>query len=75
MDFIIDLPLSRRGNNAFNTILIVIDRFTKYTRYMPYRKTINVEQLATVLVDNIFIDFRLPDGIILDRGSVFTSTY
>ena len=75
MDFITDLPPSRRNNNAFDAILVVIDRFTKYTRYMPYRKTINVEQLATVLVDNIFMDFGLLDGIISDQGSVFTSAY
>ena len=75
MDFITDLPSSRRGNDAFNAILVVIDRFTKYARYVPCRKTINVEQLVTVLIDNIFMDFRLLDGIVLDRGSVFTSTY
>ena len=43
MDFIIDLPLSRRGNNVFDAILVVIDRFTKYARYVPCRKTMNVE--------------------------------
>ena len=75
MDFITDLPPSRRGNNAFDAILVVIDRFTKYARYVPYRKTMNAKQLATVLVDNIFMDFGLPDGIVSDRGSVFTSAY
>ena len=75
MDFITDLPPSRRGNDAFDAILVVIDRFTKYARYVPCRKTMNAEQLATVLVDNIFMDFGLPDGIVSDRGSVFTSAY
>ena len=75
MDFITDLPPSRRGSDVYDAILVVIDRFTKYARYVPCRKTMTAEQLATVLVDDVFMDFGLPDGIVSDRGSVFTSGY
>ena len=75
MDFITDLPPSKRYEDTFNAILVVIDRFTKYARYIPCRKTINAEALASILIDGIFRDFGLPDGIVSDRGSVFTSGY
>ena len=41
----------------------------------PVERPMTAEQLATVLVDDVFMDFGLPDGIVSDRGSVFTSGY
>ena len=70
-----DLPSSKRYKQTFDVILVVINRFTKYTRYILYRKTINAEALASILIDGIFRDFGLSDSIVLDRGSVFTSGY
>ena len=44
MDFIIGLPLSKFHNKIYNTILIVINRYIKIARYIPYiKKTFTLE--------------------------------
>jgi hypothetical protein len=75
MDFITDLPVSRFDNNEYDSILVVVDRYTKMTRYIPVTKTIDAVQLATKFIDQIVRFFGIPKGIVSDRGSVFTSNY
>ena len=54
-------------------VLIIVNRFTKVLRYLLYKKTINAKELAKLIIDIIIKDFSLPDGIVLDRGAIFTS--
>jgi len=75
MDFITGLPASRRGDSVYDSVLVVIDRFTKMARYLPCRKTIDAEQLAELIIGSVVKDFGLPSGIVSDRGSVFTSKF
>ena len=75
MDFITRLPASRRVDSVYNTVLVIINRFTKVTRYIPYKKIINTKQLTKLIIDIIVKDFSLPSGIILDRGLVFISKF
>jgi len=75
MDFITDLPLSKWKGQVYDSILVIVDRFTKMSRYIPVRKTINAAELADVFIPNIFKDFGCPRGITLDRGSLFTSNF
>ena len=56
-------------------ILVVVDRFTKLVRYIRTKKTIDILELANLFVYYIYKDFGCPKGIILDRGSVFTSKF
>ena len=73
MDFITGLPLSRHLGRVYNTILVVIDHYTKVSRYIPYLKTTSSEELADLFVQNWTKDFGVPAGIVMDRGRVFTS--
>ena len=36
MNFIIELPLSKFYNKVYNIILIVVNKYTKIARYIPY---------------------------------------
>jgi hypothetical protein len=38
MNFIIDLSLSKRNEQIYDFILIIIDRYTKYFKYISARK-------------------------------------
>ena len=70
MDLITDLPLS----NGFDSILAVVDRgLTKGVILLPCNKTITAEQVANLLLENIYKRFGLPDEIISDRGPQFTA--
>jgi hypothetical protein len=75
MDFITDLPPSRRGACVYDAIWVVVDRYTKMARYIPTVKTLNATELADKFVDEIVRFFGLPMGIVSDRGSVFTSQF
>lgn len=59
---------SKRGNTH---ILSVVDAFTKYLFIKPVRNT-NTKNVIRVLQD-IFETFRVPDRLVSDRGSCFTS--
>lgn len=75
MDFITDLPECSRKACAYDSILVVVDRYTKMAKYYPTQKTCNAEELANLIVDNVVAQYGMPNGIVSDRGSVFTSHF
>ena len=75
MDFIIDLPPSKRNGAVYDAILVVVDRYTKMVQYLPVTKKINAAQLEKLVYKEIFFRYGAPDGIVTDRSSVFTSVF
>jgi hypothetical protein len=70
MDLIMDLPPVK----GYNSILVVVDRgLSKGVILCPCAKTITWEETATLLRDNIFKTFGLPDEIISDRDPRFAA--
>ncbi|KAG6464791.1 hypothetical protein O3G_MSEX014731 [Manduca sexta] len=59
---------SKRGHSY---LLVVVDAFTKFVFIKPVRNT-NAQNVIRIL-DDIFYTFRVPDRLISDRGSCFTS--
>ena len=74
-DFITDLPPSKRNGSVYDSILVVVDRYTKMACYLPTTKKINALQLEELLMQEIFLKFGAPEGIVTDRGTVFTSAF
>ena len=69
MDFITDLPYSDR----YDTILVIIDRLTEMSHFIPCRKDLEVPQFATLFLKGIIRLHGIPRDIITDRESLFTS--
>jgi hypothetical protein len=70
MDLITDLPLVE----GYNSILVVVDRgLSKGVILCPCVKTITWKGTATLLRDNPFKRFGLPDKIISDRDPRFAA--
>lgn len=69
LDFIEGLPKSAR----FDTILVSIDKFTKYDHFIPLSHPYTDLSVAQVFVEQIYKLHGLPKIIISDRGKVFTS--
>lgn len=69
MDFVEGLPTS----NNKDLILVVVDRFTKYSHFIAMKHPITVSSVAKAFVDNIFRLHGLPSVIVSDRDKIFTS--
>ena len=76
MDFVTRLPLSSdwKGDN-YDSILVIVDRLTKMVHYEPVKVTIDAPGLAEVIIDVVVRHHGLPDSIVTDRGSLFTSKF
>lgn len=71
MDFIEELPES----SGFNSIFVIVDRFTKFAHFVPTRTDISSLEMAKLLVSNVFSKHGVPEDIVSDRGSKFTSVF
>jgi hypothetical protein len=70
MDFITNLPIC----NGFDSIFIMVDQgLSKGVILCPCNKTIDAEGTIKLYIDNVFIQYGLPDIIISDRGPQFAS--
>ncbi|GBG78968.1 hypothetical protein CBR_g28682 [Chara braunii] len=73
MDFISLLrPPTPRGHD---TILVVVDRFTKRARFVLCRYAISAREVADIVFDRVVHDHGLPLSIISDREPRFTSRF
>ena len=77
MDFVTQLPSSKDPVTGYNydSIFVVVDRFTKYAEMIPFRHSYTAEQLAHVFKDRIIRYHGIPESIISDRDKLFTSNY
>ena len=66
-DFITDLPLS----NGFDSILTVVDQFSKETEFIPCNKTAMALDTAKLYLFHVWKDHGLPCTIVSDRGPQF----
>ena len=77
MDFITKLPKSKDPVTGitYNSIMVIVDRFTKYLIVVLFKKTYTAEQLGHLLLDRLVRDHRVLIMIITDRDKLFTSNY
>ena len=78
LDFIRGLPPCKLTSGidvtVYDSILVVVDRYTKRARYVAARKDWTALQFADAMHRHIFCtDWGTPRGIVSDRGVLFTS--
>ncbi|MBW0559185.1 hypothetical protein O181_098900 [Austropuccinia psidii MF-1] len=71
MDLITQFPLS----NSFDSILVIVDRFSKMAVFIPTMSSITSLDLAHLFIKNIFSKNGLPSSILSDRGPLFVSSF
>ncbi len=76
MDFVTGLPISADWKgDSYNSILVIVDRLTKMVHYVPVKVTIDASGLAKVMIDVVVRHHGVPESIVMDRGSLFTSKF
>ncbi|CAL2247615.1 unnamed protein product [Prunus armeniaca] len=68
MDFIVSLPKSE----GCGSILVVVDRFTKYATFIPAPADCNAEEAARLFMKHVVKYWGIPKSIISDRDTRFT---
>jgi len=69
MDFIEGLTKSK----GFTTILVVVDKFSRYAHFLPLAHPFTALTVAHVFMDHIYKLHGMPTSIISDRDRIFTS--
>ena len=72
MDFVTGLPTTARGNDA---IMVVVDRMSKMVHLIATQTNATAQQIAQIYQDRVFALHGLPDDIVSDRDSKFTSAF
>lgn len=68
-DFIDGLPKSE----GYDTIMVIVDRLTKYTHFVPLRHPFNAKQVPRAFWENVVKLHGIPVSIVSDRDKIFTS--
>lgn len=71
IDFITGLPMSF----GYTTILVVIDRLTKYAHLLPMKSDYSSRSVAEIFMQNVVKLHGMPKSIVSDRDKVFTSSF
>lgn len=71
MDFIEELPISHHKN----AILVVIDRLTKFGHFIPLEHPSSAQEITEVLLKKVYRLHGLPQSIVTERRSIFTSNF
>ncbi|KAA8517478.1 hypothetical protein F0562_017771 [Nyssa sinensis] len=71
MDFVEGLPLSK----GKSTIMVVVDRFSKYAHFVPISHPYTAAGVAQTYFEHIFKLHGMPRKIVCDRDPIFTSGF
>jgi hypothetical protein len=71
MDFIEKLPKSE----GYDTIMVVVDKFSKYAHFFPLKHPFSAQVVAQVILDNVVKLHGVPQSIVSDRDNIFTSVF
>ena len=77
MDFIVKLPPSKEPLTGvvYDSILVIVDRLTKFAYFVLYIEALTAEQLADTILRIVVAQHGMPEEFLTDRDKLFTSTF
>ena len=75
LNMIISLLLSKCRDNIYDAILVMVDHYTKMTRYLSTINKLITVKLTDMFFKHIVLQYRISREIVSDWESIFTSSY
>ena len=75
MDFITDLPPSKLNGVVYDVILVIVDRFSKMSHYVPARMDWDGTDLAQAWIREVIRLHGNPDSVLSDRGPLMSAKH
>ncbi len=75
MNFITDLSSSKWKKVVYDLIFMIVDHYTKMTRYLFMKKTLTVVELAKLFFKKIALRYEISSNIIIDKDNLFINAF
>jgi hypothetical protein len=77
LDFIVKLPLLKEilTGVTYDSILVVIDRLTKYAHFIFYKEGSTAKELVYTFNRNVITNHGISEEIISNRNKLFISNF
>ena len=75
IDFVGPLPESTNRTGSYDMICVIIDILSSMVHIVPSKQTYRASDIAELLFDSIYKLHGIPERIISDRDSLFTSKF
>ena len=72
MDFVTELPINPKGNNA---IWVIVDRLTKFVHFLAMKVSQPINNLTQQYVNEIIGLYGVPVSVVSNRDPRFTSRF
>jgi len=72
MNFILGLPRAQRGHNS---IIVVVDLFSKMSHFIPYDKSDDVSHIAHLYFKEVINLHDVPRSIVFDGDFLFLEVF
>jgi len=60
---------------VYDSILVIVNHYTKITCYLSMKKTLTVVELAELFFKKIALRYEISSDIVIDKDSLFISAF
>ncbi len=75
MNFITDLSSSKWKKVMYDSILVIVDHYTKMMHYLFMKKILTVVELAELFFEKIALRYEISNDIIINKDNLFINSF